>query len=164
MTKGENMTVFEGASEQDPLAIPDPDAERVGVELLVVGRRDGADTVTITVHGLWTGPVPVVSAWHHDGSIEASVVGTDDGGPARPYCVTVDVDIDGADSLVVRGRGRSEEIALEDLDDLSIVCGADPLLAGIPTPFLHRRGDRLVRVDSDPAPSTVRRSRITVVA
>jgi hypothetical protein len=159
-----------GPFRQDPLAIAASGSSPIAFELVIFdpvsGSPDGSRTVDVTVCGMWTGPAPVVSVYDDSSRLVLDVAGVDDGGRARPYRVTIGVDIGDQRELVVRGARSEDRLLLDDLGDLAVVCGPDPLVAGLAGPFLHRRGDTLVRVDPG-APDgrrSARRSSVNLVA
>ena len=57
--------------------------------------------------------------------------------------------------LEVRGLNGTEVVMVEDIaEGYPVVCSADPMAAGLPAQFLHRRGDRYVLMSGDGASPT----------
>lgn len=66
--------------------------------------------------------------------------------------------------LEVRGLNGTEVVMVEDITEgYPVVCSADPMAAGLPRQFLHRRGDRYVLMSGDGAAPTPHH-RTTLVA
>lgn len=68
----------------------------------------------------------------------------------REFDLTDGVDAGPGKRIEVRGLHGTEVVMSEDIaEGYPVVCSADPMAAGLPEQFLHRRGDRYVMMSGD---------------
>lgn len=115
----------------------------IAFEMAVFERVDG--DVRIAVYGMSSGRDLKLELTDSPTRSTISVTATAAGGCVRPYVLHKTVRVSADRALVVQGHTRAEQVVESDLvDGLPLVCGPDPLLAGLTTDFLHRRGEHFV--------------------
>ncbi len=139
--------------------VADEVPEEVPFEL-VVFERD-ATTVTVTVRGMTSCRNVEAVCYEAAQRTSVLVVGTTPGRHVRPYELRQTVDVAAGQTVSVHGLGTVEKVIGSVLpEDLPVVCGADPMLAGLAGDFLHKRGDRYVLMASAIAVRTSQSARV----
>lgn len=115
----------------------------VGFEMAVFERRGAA--LEVRLFGMTACCDLDVGAFENAAGTTISVTGTLAQGRIRPYQVSVTVNAAGI-VRVVGGEHREQVEAAMVPDELPVVCGADPQLAGLDGDFLHHRDGRYVRM------------------
>jgi hypothetical protein len=131
---------------------------------LVVFRRIG-DEVEVTVRGMTTVAEVDLMVVDNDKRARIVAVGPCKQGPLREFELRTSVEVRPGKRLNVRGGSVVESVTASGLvDELPVVCTADPTARGLPAQFLHRRGGRYVLMSSADAPASIGSRRATMVA
>lgn len=116
-------------------------SEREGIGFEVVVLRRIGDEVEITVRGMTTIVDIDLMVIDTDKRARIAAVGLCIQGPLREYELRTTVEIRPGKQIAVRGGSIAESVVASDLiDDLPVVCTADPTASGLPAQFLHRSG------------------------
>ena len=119
----------------------------VGFELAVFERRGAA--LEVRLFGMTACCDLDVVAFENAAGTTISVTGTLAQGRIRPYQVSVTVEAAGI-VQVIGGEHREQVDVARVHEELPVVCGADPRLAGLDGDFLHHRDGRYVRMHAEP--------------
>lgn len=131
---------------------------------LVVFRRTG-DEVEVTVRGMTTVAEVDLMVIESDKRARIVAVGPPKQGPLREFELRTSVEVLPGKKLDVRGGSVVESVTASDLvDELPVVCTADPTASGLPAQFLHRRGGRYVLMSGADALGSTGLPRTTMVA
>ncbi|MEM7287986.1 MAG: hypothetical protein AAF480_16665 [Actinomycetota bacterium] len=132
---------------------------------LVVFERVGTE-ITVRVGGMSASATVELVVFDDGRTATISPIGSCATDRLRAYELVDAVDAAAGKSIEVRGLTATETVMVGDVvEGYPVVCTADPSAPGLPSRFLHRRGDRLVLVSADgepPSPGPAHRT--TLVA
>jgi hypothetical protein len=111
---------------------------------LVVFQRSGAD-VEVSVHGMSASEVVELVQWNRSKVMTLAVEGSWAADRVKPFVANLTVRPEPAQTIRIEGGGHREAIPAGQLpQNMPVVCGPDPMLAGLTGDFLHFRDGRLV--------------------
>jgi len=133
--------------EQRLLDSEPADAQTCGDDVafeLVVFERSG-DEVVVSVHGMSGSAVVDLVEYQRGNVLRLVVDGSWATDRVKPFVANHTVALGSAQTIKVEGGGHREAIPAGQLpQNMPVVCGPDPMLAGLTGDFLHYRDGRLV--------------------
>ena len=131
---------------------------------LVVFERIG-DEIQVRVRGMSASAHVELVVFDDGRSATLSPMGSCATDRVREFDLADAVDAEPGKRIEVRGLHGAEVVMTEDIaEGLPVVCSADPTAPGLPSEFLHRRGDRYVLMSDDPGETPAPTHRTTLVA
>ncbi len=125
-----------------------PAREAIDFEVVVFQRI--GDFVEVTVRGMTRMRDCDLVVIDDPFVTQLTPVGRGPEGAMREYALSRTVEVvEGVDVEVVSGRSIESICAFNLSEDLPVVCSADPCVEGLPSQFLHKRGERYVLTSAD---------------